>query len=83
MRLLAVVLLGLLLTGCETVSGWFGSAPKQKAAELVTFQAKATARILWQGSVGDAGQSAFYPAISGNTVYVADASGQVAALAGG
>lgn len=83
MRLLAAALLGLLLTGCETVSGWFGSAPKQKAAELVTFQAKATARIVWQGSVGDAGQGAFYPALSGNTVYAADASGQITALAGG
>lgn len=83
MRLLFIVLLGLLLTGCETVSGWFSSSPKQKAAELVTFQTKATARIVWQNSVGNAEQSAFYPAISGNTVYVADASGQIAALAGG
>lgn len=83
MRLSIIALLGLLLTGCETVSGWFGPGPKQKAAELVTFEAKATARIVWQSSVGNAGQSAFYPAISGNTVYVADASGQIAALAAG
>lgn len=82
MRLLSAALLGLLLTGCETVTGWFGSAPKQKAAELVTFQAKATARIVWQSRIGDAGQGAFYPALSGNTVYVAAASGQIAALAG-
>lgn len=81
LRLLMVMLTGLLLTGCETVTGWFGSSPKQKAAELVTFEAKATARIAWQGSVGGAGRNAFYPALSGNTVYVADAAGRIAGFA--
>ncbi len=72
----------LLLSGCQTVSnvydGWFGAGPKQKAAELTQFQARATARIVWQGSVGSAERSAFYPAVSGNTVYAAGASGQIA-----
>lgn len=72
----------LLLSGCQTVSnvydGWFGAGPKQKAAELTQFQASATARIVWQGSVGSAERSAFYPAVSGNTVYAAGASGQIA-----
>ena len=52
----------LLLSGCQTVSniydGWFGAGPKQKAAELTQFEARATARIVWQGSVGDAQRSA-------------------------
>lgn len=81
-RLLAAATVALLLAGCQTVSsiydGWFGSAPKQKAAELVQFQASATARIVWQGSVGSAERGAFYPALSGNTVYAAGASGQIA-----
>jgi outer membrane protein assembly factor BamB len=81
-RLLPAVLAAALLSGCQTVSdiydGWFGTAPKQKAAELVQFQARATARIVWQGSVGGAERSAFYPAVSGNTVYAAGASGQIA-----
>lgn len=81
-RLLPAVLAAALLSGCQTVSdiydGWFGTAPKQKAAELVQFQARATARIVWQGSVGGAERSAFYPAVSGNTVYAASASGQIA-----
>ena len=72
----------LLLSGCQTVSniydGWFGAGPKQKAAELTQFEARATARIVWQGSVGDAQRSAFYPAVSGNVVYAAGASGQIA-----
>jgi outer membrane protein assembly factor BamB len=71
-----------LLSGCQTVSGvydsWFGSTPKQKAAALVTFTPGATARILWQGNVGSAERGAFYPAVSGNTVYAAGASGQIA-----
>ncbi len=74
----------LLLQGCQTVSdtynGWFGSSPKQKAAELVSFESRATMRIVWQGSVGNAQRSAFYPAVSGNTVYAAGASGQIASF---
>lgn len=81
-RLLAAATAALMLAGCQTVSsiydGWFGSAPKQKAAELQQFQATATARIVWQGSVGSAERGAFYPALSGNTVYAAGASGQIA-----
>ncbi len=61
--------------------GWFGAAPKQKAAELTQFQARATARIVWQGNVGSAERSAFYPAVTGNTVYAASAAGQIAAFA--
>jgi outer membrane protein assembly factor BamB len=73
----------LVLPGCKTVTGWFGpAAPKQKPAELVSFQPKANARVLWQGSVGAAQRNAFYPAVSGNTVYATGASGQIAAFNG-
>jgi len=82
-RLLPLVAI-LLLQGCQTVTdtynGWFGSSPKQKAAELVSFESRATMRIVWQGSVGNAQRSAFYPALSGNTVYAAGASGQIASF---
>lgn len=74
----------LLCSGCQTVSStynsWFGSAPKQKPAELVEFKPQATLRVVWQGSVGAAGRSAFYPAVVGNTVYATGASGQIAAF---
>ncbi|MDP1535559.1 MAG: outer membrane protein assembly factor BamB [Burkholderiales bacterium] len=70
------------LSGCQTVAnvydGWFGPSPKQKAAELVQFQSSVTARIVWQGNVGGAERGAFYPAVTGNTVYAAGASGQIA-----
>lgn len=74
-----------LFSGCQTVSGvydrWFGDTPKQKAAALVAFTPGATARIVWQGNVGSAERGAFYPAVNGNTVYAAGASGQIAAFA--
>lgn len=77
----------LLLQGCQTVTdtynGWFGSTPKQKAAELVAFTPRATTRIVWQGSVGNAQRSAFYPAVSGNAVYAAGANGQIASFGAG
>jgi len=86
-RLLLLPLAVLLLQGCQTVSntydGWFGSGSKQKAAELVQFQPRATTRIVWQGNVGSSQRSAFYPALSGNTVYAAGASGQIAGFNAG
>lgn len=81
-RLCAVVAVAALLAGCKTISdtydGWFGAAPRQKPAELVPFTPQATARIVWQANVGAAGRGAFYPAVSGNTIYAAGASGQIA-----
>jgi outer membrane protein assembly factor BamB len=70
------------LGGCQTVGSvydrWFGSSrPAQKPAELVSFQQTAASRVLWQGNVGNAGNSVFYPAVSGNVVYAAGASGQI------
>lgn len=85
--MLRILLLAIavLLSGCQTVSGiydgWFGAGPKQKAAELTQFQRRASLRVVWQGNVGSAGRSAFYPAVSGNTVYAGGASGQIAAFA--
>lgn len=84
MRLLVILGVTLALTGCQTVSGiydsWFGSKPKQKAAELTSFKARASARIVWQGGVGSGGRSAFYPAVAGNTVYAGGEAGQIAAF---
>lgn len=81
----AVLGLVVMLSGCQTVSGlydgWFGAAPKQKAAELVQFQARSTLRIVWQANVGSAGRGAFFPAVSGNTVYAGGASGLIAGFA--
>lgn len=82
MQRLIVVAAMAVLGGCQTVSStydrWFGSSrPAQKPAELVTIQSTVVPKIVWRGSVGDAGNSAFYPAVSGNIVYAGGASGQI------
>lgn len=81
----AALVMVLLLAGCKTISdtydGWFGGSPQQKASPLVEFQPRATARIAWQANVGSAERNAFYPAVSGNTIYAGGASGQIAGFA--
>lgn len=79
------ILFAVLATGCQTVSStydrWFGSGravPAQKPAELVTLRPTASAKVLWQGNVGRAEKDIFFPAVSGNVVYAAGASGQIA-----
>lgn len=70
-----------LLAGCSTVGNmydrWFGSRPTTKPAPLVAFKATAEARIAWQGNVGPAEKSIFFPAVTGNVVYATGAAGQI------
>jgi len=75
----ALVLLAV-LTGCQTVSGWFGRGPgpAKKPAELVAFTPTAQPRVLWQANVGTADKAVFFPGVSGNAVYAAGAAGQIA-----
>lgn len=81
--LLAVCVAGVLalLSGCESIyrayDRTFGGGPVQKPAELVPINATATLRMLWQGSVGPAEKSVFFPTVSGNVVYAAGAGGNV------
>jgi outer membrane protein assembly factor BamB len=60
-----------LVAGCGSPSG-------PKPAELTEIQPKATLKILWQGSVGSAGKSVFFPAASSTAVYAVGADGVVA-----
>ena len=70
-----------LLSGCETISNayhrTFSSSPAQKPAELVPFTATANLKLLWQGSVGTAEKSVFFPILFGNVVYAAGVAGNV------
>lgn len=73
------------LGGCQTVTStydrWFGKTPEtRKPAELVTIKPTFSPRILWQASVGSADKLAFFPAVSGGTVYASGAAGQIAAF---
>ncbi len=72
----------ILLGGCQTVGdtydSWFGRGrPAQKPAELTPIQATATAKVLWQGSVGGAEKDVFFPAVNGRVVYAAGAAGKI------
>jgi outer membrane protein assembly factor BamB len=77
-------LLSLLAGGCQTVShtydNLFGPRPTQKPAELVAIRSAVSPKILWQGSVGGADRSAFFPAAAGNVVYATGAPGQITAF---
>lgn len=85
MRFASAVATLLLLGGCGTVTdaynSWFGSAPASKPAELVQVRATVTPRVVWQSTIGAADKSVFFPAVSGNTLWVAGANGQIAAFA--
>lgn len=75
-----------LVSGCETTKDtynrWFGpSVPLAKPAELVQIRQTATPRVAWQSTSGAADKTVFFPTISGNTVWVAGASGQIAGFA--
>jgi outer membrane protein assembly factor BamB len=48
-----------------------------KIAELAPFQPSAKARVVWRESAGKGGSHVFYPAISGSSVYAADANGRL------
>jgi outer membrane protein assembly factor BamB len=76
----AVVLV--LLAACSSVGNvydrWFGSRPAAKPAPLVALTPTAQPRIAWQANIGAAERNIFFPAVTGNVVYAAGASGQIA-----
>jgi len=78
--MLAVVTLAT-LAGCSTVEKFnpFGSStPKAKPTELTPIQSSAELKLVWQASVGAAGDFAFVPAVVGDSVYAAARDGSVA-----
>jgi len=82
-KLAAALLAALALTACQTVGDAYdrlfgGSRPAQKPAELVAFTPTAQPRVLWQGNVGAADKTVFFPAVTGNVVFAGSAGGQVA-----
>ena len=85
-RTLAALLVACLLiaAGCaapgDVIDKWFGSGPVQKPADLVVFKPIATAKIVWQASVGSSEKRVFSPAINNNVVYAAGGSGQILRL---
>ncbi|MGZ5093489.1 MAG: outer membrane protein assembly factor BamB [Burkholderiales bacterium] len=81
LRALAAVMLAV-LAGCSSVGNvydrWFGSRPAAKPAPLVALTPTAQPRIAWQANIGAAERNIFFPGVTGNVVYAAGASGQIA-----
>lgn len=84
-RLLALGVVGCVATlgGCSSIKStydnWFGApAPSSKPAELSPLRGQLTARVVWRGSVGNAGKTVLFPEVSGGTVWVAGANGDIA-----
>ena len=86
----AAALLGILVTlsGCSTLGstydGWFGSSPAAgKSGALTPIRSAVAVRVVWKGAVGSSGKTVLFPAVSGNTVWVASARGQIAGFNAG
>jgi outer membrane protein assembly factor BamB len=84
-RHLITLTMVLALAGCSTVSGWFESDDDEATApaELTDFGEAVSIEELWSVGIGDGQGEGLYrlrPAISGQTIYVASADGEVAAF---
>lgn len=79
-RIAAALLLLLMLAGCSTVSGWFGSGKDKtgkEPAKLVEFKPAATFKVRWHHKIGGSGNSILQPAVTGDAVYAANAKGEL------
>ncbi len=84
-RLATATMLAILggLSGCGvfngTTDGWFGaSSSLDKPGAPTAIRSPVAVRVVWKGAVGSAGKTVLFPAVSGNTVWVASARGQIA-----
>jgi outer membrane protein assembly factor BamB len=66
-----------LLSGCSVLSWFSGKKIANPPAPLVEFKATQNVRTLWSVSVPKAGAYAFSPALAGDSVYAAGASGTI------
>jgi len=77
---IAGLLLLVMLAGCSTVSGWFGSGSDKtgkEPAKLVEFNQTATFKVRWHHKIGGSGNSILQPAVTSDAVYAANAKGEL------
>lgn len=77
---IAALLLLVMLAGCSTVSGWFGSGSDvvgKEPAKLVEFKQTATFKVRWHSKIGGSGNSILQPVITSDAVYAANAKGEL------
>lgn len=74
-----------LLAGCSSLTDlktdiserMFGPEPKDPPMALADFKQKATAKLLWSASIGEAEAYNFTPALDGKAVFAANAKGEI------
>ncbi|SFV07064.1 outer membrane protein assembly factor BamB [Pseudoduganella namucuonensis] len=71
-----------LAAGCSSLSSLnpFAAEEKNKPAPLVELKGSIAVKTAWKYSVGKSGAYSFSPALAGNSLFVADADGNVARL---
>lgn len=77
---IAALLLLVMLAGCSTVSGWFGSGgdkTDKEPAKLVEFKQAATFDVRWHQKIGGSGNYVLQPAVTSDAVYAANAEGEL------
>jgi len=77
---IAALLLLVMLAGCSTVSGWFGSGSDvagKEPAKLVEFKQTATFKVRWHSKIGGSGNSILQPVVTSDAVYAANAKGEL------
>ena len=85
-RGLAAVSLVLTLSACSTVSGWFDLDDDEDLTapvDLIDIDQSVKIKKLWSRGIGDGQGDGYYkiqPAIAGDTIYVASAEGEIAAI---
>ncbi|NHN76663.1 outer membrane protein assembly factor BamB [Azotobacter chroococcum] len=79
----AVLAMAAALAGCSSIGNWFNSSKEQPPAPLTQFKEEVRLTKEWSRTIGE-GQGETYnqlvPAAEGDTLFVADVSGQVMAL---
>jgi len=81
-KVIALSAMALAITGCSTISSLnpFKKEDKTPPAKLVDIKSPIPAKVVWKHSVGKAGVNVFTPALAGNSLFVADADGNVERL---
>jgi outer membrane protein assembly factor BamB len=77
---IAALLLLVMLAGCSTVSGWFGSGSDvagKEPAKLVEFKQTATFKVRWHSKIGGSGNSILQPVVTSDAVFAANAKGEL------
>jgi outer membrane protein assembly factor BamB len=81
-KVIAMSAMAMAIAGCSTLSSLnpFKKEDKTPPAKLVDIKSPVPAKVVWKHSVGKAGVNVFTPALADNSLFVADADGNIERL---